>query len=744
MFKLGVPSHDQATRRVRPRAATWGGGAFPVHHQEHVAVKGSYPALAQPPHDASAFSRQHLQPPRKIQWAHHDNLIVGSLPEYSCLSGASQGQLPSRETNSNNFLFSSRRPSTSGRHRTGMRDQHTQTTLNSNSRQMLSGDQQWISVAVDILHEYLFDKEEQDDDEIDPHLQHTSDETEALKVVLSEVVFGSIRNKQRNEEVVRNRADTLRESHAVGVSKNQHSPKQHGQETSENTNPFVPIHHHSDSQVFVSSSQIEIQEHYAFVNNAGGGGVMTTRCETLSPTSVAHVDFFNDEDSSIDTSPGAFRDSMDRIIKHPIPILAGKHSPSNAGRSCTGTQTCNEGTNEVNNRVYSFVPTSSAGGSAIESNGNKSSRKRKVLGSSMVHRLMSGVVNDDHMSPKDGSSADGVFFAKTELLSAFYRRVPKLRKFFPYVLASICAECDACRSSKIEGGEQSKTQARHSCVRQTQKGTSFLPERFGNSYHRQNSTNAPTSATSRNRIGLMLFLCRMHLREAMFLAKRCTVDVTTSSSENNSTSQSASSTSISTSASTLDYETRRSAQVEELKALLEVLVNTIKIDAAAEEIAECVTTLLAVDPMLVARTLLLRLTRTWPIHNPSRALSFLNIFDTILHVCPPSVLLSPNEVRREKIEPLSLAIPDSTFATIDVLGMLMRRLVKGSCDAHALVATRSLQILGAPHVVFTYVAPFDETRVHVQEVLHINARDHWSAVVRADSDELFDLLLDFA
>jgi hypothetical protein len=90
------------------------------------------------------------------------------------------------------------------------------------------------------------------------------------------------------------------------------------------------------------------------------------------------------------------------------------------------------------------------------------------------------------------------------------------------------------------------------------------------------------------------------------------------------------------------------------------------------------------------------------------------------------------------IPSMELNYPPSVLATV------IRRLVNEACGAHALVAARALQILGAPHVLLNFVGPFNEMRVHVQERLHSNARGHWSAVVRADSDEIFDSLLDFA
>jgi hypothetical protein len=143
-------------------------------------------------------------------------------------------------------------------------------------------------------------------------------------------------------------------------------------------------------------------------------------------------------------------------------------------------------------------------------------------------------------------------------------------------------------------------------------------------------------------------------------------------------------------------------------------------DLAARALNSCFAVLVRAAPVETVQRVVARMLRSWPpLGTPANAL-YLDLVDTLLHLCPVRVLAeSPAQLKLFQLLAQQLDSPNA---------------------AHA---RRACELLGAPHVIMHYIAPFEKVHVPVSTALFAASRGHWSLPLREMAEALFDELLDF-
>jgi hypothetical protein len=148
--------------------------------------------------------------------------------------------------------------------------------------------------------------------------------------------------------------------------------------------------------------------------------------------------------------------------------------------------------------------------------------------------------------------------------------------------------------------------------------------------------------------------------------------------------------------------------------------HTAAADLAARALNSCFAVLVRAAPVEVVQRVVARMLRSWPPLGTAASMLYLDLVDTFLHLCPVRVLAdSPTQVKLFQLLAQQLDSPNA---------------------AHA---RRVCEVIGAPHVIMNYIAPFERVHVQVSTALFAASRGHWSFPLREMAEALFDELLDF-
>jgi len=131
--------------------------------------------------------------------------------------------------------------------------------------------------------------------------------------------------------------------------------------------------------------------------------------------------------------------------------------------------------------------------------------------------------------------------------------------------------------------------------------------------------------------------------------------------------------------------------------------------------------LIKIDAPKVLDTIVARMVRSWPQSGSAACMIYLDLIDTFIHLTNHHYFVQ---------SPICMAI--------------FKRLVSQLSSHSSQCVRRTLAILSSPHVLMNYIAPEVEIHQLVASSLFENSRTHWCMSVRERSEELFDILLDYA
>jgi len=141
----------------------------------------------------------------------------------------------------------------------------------------------------------------------------------------------------------------------------------------------------------------------------------------------------------------------------------------------------------------------------------------------------------------------------------------------------------------------------------------------------------------------------------------------------------------------------------------------------SKDLNNCLSLMIKYWPNNVINNIMFRMVRSWPNIGSTTCTLYLNSMDTFLHLIRVSDLVNLPEIQE----------------------LIFKRLSAQLLSPNSIYSNRTIDIIGAPHVMLNHIAPFDHINTLIRLSLFKASKQHWCKTIQKKAEEIFDSLLDF-